>query len=391
MVVLGTRPELFKLAPVVRALVYRGHPVRLVATGQHPMVTEELLQREGLRAHADLSVHRPGHTPSEVIAAILERLPPLLVAERPALAVVQGDTASTFGAALAAFHGGIPVAHVEAGLRTGDLAEPFPEEGYRAMVARIAQLHFAPTSEAAARLAEEGIDRATIHITGNTGIDALETVRRQLAQPEIARAMEHRFGFAATGDRPLVVATVHRRENHGPRLLRIAAGLRRIAEMAIVALPLHPNPAVADLLTARLGRLPNIVLLPPVEHAALVWLMMHARLIVTDSGGIQEEAPTLGVRALVLRQATERGEAVATGMARLVPLSADAIASAAAEELARAPARPVQLYGDGRAAMRIALEVERFLGVPVSRSRLSRLPAERRAPPRALQSLENSW
>ncbi len=366
--------------------------MRLVATGQHPAAARELLPSLGLAADCDLAIHRPGNEPSAIVAAILVRLAPELAARPPALLIVQGDTASAFAGALAGFHAGVPVGHVEAGLRTGDLAAPFPEEGYRAMIARIARLHFAPTPAAAEALMREGIDPAAIHLTGNSGIDTLHATGRDLEDPALASAMAKRFPWARAGPLPLVLVTIHRRENLGARLAAIATGLHRLAGLGVarLAVPLHPNPAVAEVLQARLGGLPEVMLLPPLEHHALVWLLAHAALVVTDSGGLQEEAPALGVRAVVVREATERAEAVAAGMARLVPPRARSIAAAVVEELKRPRPAPIGLFGDGHAADRIASAIEEFLGLPAPQQAVRRLPAPPPAFPSATRTPESS-
>jgi UDP-N-acetylglucosamine 2-epimerase (non-hydrolysing) len=371
LLVAGTRPEALKLAPVIRALAAMRVPHCLVATGQHPSVVAEQLPADGLSADIDLAIHRPGQTPAAVVAALLEQLPPVLRAERPAIVVVQGDTASAFGAALAAFYEGVPLAHVEAGLRTYDTGEPFPEEGQRAMIARIATLHFAPTALAAERLRAEAIPESAIRVTGNTAIDALFAARRRARGQEAALAA--RFPFAASGP-PLLVATVHRRENCGARLEAIASGLARVAGLglATIALPLHPNPVLGERLRARLGGLPRVHLLPPLEHVAMVWLLTKARLLLTDSGGLQEEAPALGLRTMVLRLSTERSEALRAGVATLVPLRAAAIAAAVRDALALAAPAPAFPFGDGRAGVRIARALAERIGAvrPLPGSRL---------------------
>ncbi|WP_448580586.1 non-hydrolyzing UDP-N-acetylglucosamine 2-epimerase [Thermaurantiacus sp.] len=379
LLLIGTRPEALKLAPVAHAFRKRGHPFRIILSGQHPALASQLLQAEGLHVDHDLRVHRPGNSLSDLVAAILERLTPILARETPSILLVQGDTATAFAGALAAFYAGVPVGHVEAGLRTGDLAEPFPEEGHRAMVARLASLHFAPTRQAAGRLVREGIDPEAIHIVGNTGIDALEAALGRLACPEVQEELENRFCFLRAEGPPVVLATVHRRENQGHRLRAICAGLARVAGLGVaqILLPLHPNPHVADVVEARLGGLSHVRLLPPLDHQALVWLMQRSRLVLTDSGGLQEEAPSLGVSTLVVREATERVEGVEAGVATLVPLRADAIARAVKAALLLPPIAPVPLYGDGQASARIVNAIEAWLGAPASPAWLSAPVASR--------------
>lgn len=378
LLIVGTRPEVLKLAPVAHVLKARRHRFALLATGQHPAVTADHLPAVGLRADVDLALHCPDQPLSTLLARVIAGVAEQIAAFRPSLVIVQGDTASALGGALAAFQCGVPVAHVEAGLRTGDLAEPFPEEGYRALIARIATLHFAPTRGAVEQLLAEGIARDSIVLTGNTAIDSLLAARAAIRQPDRSERLARRFPFAAAPAEPLVLATVHRRENLGQRMRSIASGLHRLAADGRVqmALALHPNPAAAGPLRSRLEGLSNVHLLPPLEHEAMVWLMERAALLVTDSGGLQEEAPALGLPTLVLRAATERPEPIAAGTARLVELRACAIAAAARALLAAPRPRPVFPFGDGRAAERIvdALEMRLALPAPARVTRALRLP-----------------
>lgn len=364
----GTRPEALKLAPVIRALAARGHAVEVVTSGQHPVVAAQLLPGLGIAIAHDLGLFTPGQDLSAALAAILAGLAPLLERMRPALLLVQGDTTTALAGALAAFHAGVPVGHVEAGLRTGDLSAPFPEEGNRALIARLAELHFAPTARAAARLRREGVPGA-IHVTGNSSIDALLEVQERLADPAVQAAMAQRFDFAAKGP-PLLLATFHRREN-GRHLPAIAEALARIAAfgLATLAVPLHPNP-MSDVLRARLAGMPNAHLLPPLSHEALLWLLMQARLLVTDSGGLQEEAPALGLRTLVVRRSTERPEAIEAGVARLAPARTAPLVAAIRAALAEPPPQPAFPFGDGSAGARIADHVTTWLAPEALRPRL---------------------
>jgi UDP-N-acetylglucosamine 2-epimerase (non-hydrolysing) len=373
--VCGTRPEAIKLAPVVLALRERGHPVIVLATGQHPALATDMLREAGLEADIDLGVHQAGASPPQLLAALILAMQPVLAACRPSLVVVQGDTVSAMAAALAANYARVPVAHVEAGLRTHNRDEPFPEELHRCLIAPLANLHFAPTRRAAAALAAEGIDPASVHICGNSGIDAvLATARRLAGDRHLQASMLERFAFVAEARRPLVLATVHRRENIGARLSAIAAALGRLAGFcaAEIVLPLHPNPAVAGKLREKLGGLAGVHLLPAVDHAAMVWLMQHCRLLLTDSGGLQEEAPALGLRVLVLRETTERQEAVDCGAASLVPLRADAIVAATRSALREPLPAPCFPFGDGLAAPRIAEVIGQWLGIPLPESAVGR-------------------
>lgn len=364
--VCGTRPEVVKLFPVIQALRAYNHHVLVVATGQHADLAPRMLSEFGLVADAQLSAGVAGLGPAQVLASILTRLPPLLSAWRPGLVLVQGDTVSTLAGALAASYAGLPVAHIEAGLRTGDQHEPHPEEMHRQMLAPLASLHFAPTARAASALRREGVPTGQIHITGNSGIDALFATRDRLAtDAQLGASLAQRYPFAGEGDRPLLLATVHRRENIGPRLSAIASALAHLAafdEMRIVV-PVHPNPAVREPLQQRLAGLPNVQLLDPLDHAEMVWLMQRADLLLTDSGGLQEEAPSLGLRTLVLREATERPEAVEAGASELVPLQSEHIVAAVKRLLTAPRLEPVHPFGDGRTGERIAGLIDDWLGI----------------------------
>lgn len=362
LLVMGTRPEAIKLAPVIARLRAAPGLLPLVCvTGQHRALLDEVLQAQDIRPDRDLDVMRQARGLSAVTAAILARLPEVLAELRPDRVLVQGDTTTTFAAALAAFHAAIPVGHVEAGLRSGDLAAPFPEEANRRLVAAIADLHFAPTPRARDSLLAEGVPAARILVTGNTGIDALfDTLARLDRDPALRAAAEAALPRPAPG-RKLLLVTAHRRESIADGgLARIAAALRALAADggAEIALPLHPNPAVAAVFRETLGGLAGVHLLPPLAHPAFVLLMRRAAAILTDSGGVQEEAPSLGRPVLVLRETTERVEALAAGTVRLVGTDPERLVAEVAALLAAPPAPPPALpapnpYGDGRAAARI--------------------------------------
>nr|WP_255696953.1 UDP-N-acetylglucosamine 2-epimerase (non-hydrolyzing) [Sandaracinobacteroides sayramensis] len=366
MAVCGTRPEVVKLSPVIKALRARGHRVVLVATGQHADLAPRMLSEFGLVPDAQLSSGPAGLRPAQVLGSLLTRLPPLVAAWRPSLLLVQGDTISALAGALAGNYARVPVAHVEAGLRTGDQDEPHPEEMQRQLIAPLASLHFAPSRRAAEALGREGVPAEHVHVVGNSGIDALFATRDRLAGDRRLQArLAARYPFAAQPGRPLLLATVHRRENQGPRLLAIAAALAHLAAFdgLRVALPLHPNPAVHRVLRQQLQGLENAHLMEPLEHVAMVWMMQRAHLLLTDSGGLQEEAPSLGLRTLVLRERTERPEAIDAGASELVPLQSGRIVAAAKRLLAMAPLQPVHPFGDGRTGESIAAAIERWLGV----------------------------
>ncbi|MCK9540595.1 MAG: UDP-N-acetylglucosamine 2-epimerase (non-hydrolyzing) [Novosphingobium sp.] len=361
LIVMGTRPEAIKLFPVIRALqADPAFSVLTCVTGQHRELLDQVLGIAGVTPHFDLDVMAPGQDLGQLTAALLVRLGQVMDDVRPARVIVQGDTASALCAAMAAFHRRIPVAHVEAGLRSGDIAHPFPEEANRRMIATLADLHFAPTESAAQALLAEGVDANRVHMTGNTVIDALQWMADHIAADAALGAgiaeLEARFA----GQR-LIAVTCHRRENHGQGVEAIADALARLAARGDVgiALPLHPNPAVRDVLLARLDGYPHIALLEPLDYPHFVRLLWASHLVLTDSGGIQEEAPALGKPVLVLRETTERPEGVAAGTARLVGTDADRIVAETERLLDDADAyaamsRAHNPYGDGQAAQRIA-------------------------------------
>lgn len=352
LVALGTRPEAIKLAPVVLALRARGAAVRVVTTGQQGAMAADALAAFGIVA--DVALDAPAARGlSESVAAMLRGVAGVIEAARPDAVVVQGDTASCFAAAFAAFHARVPVAHVEAGLRSRNAENPFPEEGYRVAVDGISRWLFAPTGAAAANLSAEASRGARVLVTGNTGVDALLAMRARVAGDACPVAVP-------PGAR-LVVATLHRREAFGTVMEGLAQALAAIASRpdVVLALPLHSNPAAAGPLRARLDGLPRVVLLDALPYPRMVRLLAEAALLLTDSGGLQEEAPTLGLPVLVLREVTERPEAVTEGAALLAgtdPARIVALAAALLEDEPRRAAMAVPRfpYGDGRAAERIA-------------------------------------
>lgn len=364
-VVLGTRPEAIKLAPVIRAARREHWPVRLCSTGQHRALLDAALADFGLAADIDLALMRDGQRAEDIVGRAVPALGRAIAAADPDLVLVQGDTASAYAGALAGFYRQVPVAHIEAGLRSGRLDEPFPEEMHRRAIAGLATLHFAPTGLAHRTLVAEGVDDAAVTLTGNSGIDALHA---SLARIDTA-AMRARFGWRDRS-RPLVLATVHRRENQGVRLAEIVAGLRAVAmaDACQLAVTVHPAPGVAAALREGLGGERGVVLIDPLDHPGFLWLLGEAALVLTDSGGVQEEAPALGCPVLVLRAQTERPEGIAEGNARLVPVAAGAIADAVLSLLRDRHARrrmsaPALPYGDGRATGRIIAAIARWWAV----------------------------
>jgi UDP-N-acetylglucosamine 2-epimerase (non-hydrolysing) len=359
--VLGTRPEAIKLAPVIRA--FQRHPefhTRVVLTGQHREMVSQVMRLFGLEADLDLALMAPNQTLTHVTCATLQGLREEFGQHRPDLVLVQGDTTTAFASALAAFYEQIPVGHVEAGLRTDNLFDPFPEEANRRLISQLALLHFAPTERSAANLRASGVVGETI-TTGNTVIDALLLTAATAPELEIEGLDWQR--------QRVLLATVHRRENWGQRLQDIGQGflavLERFPDTALL-LPLHRNPTVREPLQALLGDHPRAFLTEPLDYDRLVAAMRGCTLLLTDSGGLQEEAPALGKPVLVLRRTTERPEAVEAGTARLIGTDSATILSETSNLLKQegayqAMARAHNPFGDGQASERIVAAARRFL------------------------------
>ncbi|GMV44673.1 MAG: UDP-N-acetyl glucosamine 2-epimerase [Pseudomonadota bacterium] len=360
--VFGTRPEAIKLAPLVQRLAQTpGVEEVSCVTAQHRQMLDQVLEVFGLLPRHDLDLMRPGQDLPWLTGAVVEGVARVLRAERPDWLVVQGDTTTAFAAALAGFYERVPVAHVEAGLRTHDPASPWPEEMNRRLVGTLASLHFAPTARAAANLAREGVADAAVLVTGNTVIDAL---RWTAARPEGAAALDsviaaHAPALAASKRRWILV-TLHRRENLGERLHSICRGLAALAARGDVdvVFPVHLNPAVRATVEQVLGGVARVHRLPPLEYLPFVALLRRCHLVVTDSGGIQEEAPGLGKPVLVARDSTERPEAIEAGTALLAGTDGAHIAALAARLLDdpaayAAMANAVNPFGDGHSAERI--------------------------------------
>ena len=357
--IFGTRPEAIKLCPLVRRLRLQPDEfaVKVCVTAQHREMLDHALEAFSIAPDYDLDLMQPRQTLSGLTARILAAIEPVLEAERPDLVVVQGDTTTTLAGALAAFYRETPVAHVEAGLRTGDMTQPFPEEMNRVLTSRLAAWHFAPTARAAEALLREGTARESIFVTGNTGIDAVLYVRDALDSGAL-RASD--WPWLEPG-KHIVLATSHRRESFGPGFESAMRALARLASRGDVQIvyPVHRNPNVAGPAHAILAGLPHVTLLDPLPYVPFVDLMRRCRLIITDSGGIQEEAPSLGKPVLVLRVKTERPEAVEAGTVKLVGSGEDRIV-AEASRLLDDPAEYARMtrihnpYGDGHACERIA-------------------------------------
>jgi UDP-N-acetylglucosamine 2-epimerase (non-hydrolysing) len=356
-VLIGTRPEAIKLMPVIRALEEAGRRPEVYLTGQHDALLRPILADLRITPTADLKLLQPGQSLGHLAGRIVEGVERLLHERRPSVLLVQGDTTSVAMGALAGFYEDVPVAHVEAGLRSGAARNPFPEEMNRRLAGRLATLHFAPTVRARANLLAEGVDAERIHVVGNTVIDALFYARAHLiGQVAPDPSIEKREGER------LVLVTAHRRESFGPDLRALFEGVRRVASHGSprlrVVFPVHLNPNVQSAARAVLAGSDNVQLLRPLSYLRFVRVLVGADLVITDSGGVLEEASALGIPTLVVRRTTERGEAMEAGVAELVPPEAQAVFTRAIRLLIdprayRARARPTAVFGDGHAAERI--------------------------------------
>ena len=362
MIVFGTRPEAIKMAPVVLALrAIAGIEVLVAVTAQHRQMLDQVLELFSIVPDDDLDIMQPGQTLPDLFARMLTGMSALLARRRPDLVLVHGDTSTTFATALAAFYSRIPVWHVEAGLRTGDMQAPWPEEANRRLTAPLSSCHFAPTERARQNLLDEGVAGDIIHVTGNTVIDALlQVVGRLEHDPTLRDAVAAQLPTVTPG-KYLILVTGHRRESFGAGFESICAALRKLALRgdSEIIYPVHPNPSVQEPVNRILGGLPCVHLLSPLDYLPFVELMRRSTLIITDSGGIQEEAPSLGKPVLVTRETTERPEAVASGTVRLVGTDAGRIYDIASELLDNVASRQrmaqtTNPYGDGNAAKRIA-------------------------------------
>jgi UDP-N-acetylglucosamine 2-epimerase (non-hydrolysing) len=354
-VLLGTRPEAIKLAPVIVALHRAELPHVVITTGQHAAMVDEVLRLFEIVPDRNLKLLRHGQSLDSMLARAIESVAELLGEVRPAIVLVQGDTTSMLGSAVAAFHHRIPVAHVEAGLRSGDVTQPFPEEMNRKLASVIARWHFAPTPGAAANLAREGITRG-VHVTGNTVVDAVQSLAAEL--PPLSAELR-----VFVADHPYLLATAHRRESWEAGIGNIAAAMLEIldahAELRLV-FATHPNPLARGPVERILGMHPRAAIVGALSYPTFLRLMRGALFVISDSGGVQEEAPTLRVPVLVTRSTTERPEGVAAGAVRLVGTDVEPIRQAVTELLMDSQRRAAmadagdRLYGDGHAAERIA-------------------------------------
>lgn len=361
MVVFGTRPEVIKLAPVV-AEAQRRSDVQLTicSTGQHREMLHQAMNAFGIQPDIDLAVIHANQTLPSLTARLMEALGTSMRQSAPDVVLVQGDTTTAFVAALSAFYLHIPVGHVEAGLRTGDLASPFPEELNRVLIARMARWHFAPTAAAVSSLRAEGVDGSRIHLTGNTVLDAIAAIQQRWRNAGDTDAV--RLAKSLFPGRELVLITAHRRENQGPAMHQICVAIRTLCEQHPelgFVFPVHMSPTVRTVVNEELsGNITNLLLIDPVDFEANLYLQSRSRLIITDSGGIQEEAPSFAVPTVVMRDHTERMEGVANGFSILAGTNTETIIRAANTLLADATVKErlsskINPYGDGLAAKRI--------------------------------------
>ncbi|MDF1777287.1 MAG: UDP-N-acetylglucosamine 2-epimerase (non-hydrolyzing) [Rhizobiaceae bacterium] len=367
--VVGTRPEAIKMAPLIKALASdERFTTGICVTAQHRQMLDQVLDLFELTPDFDLNVMKPGQQLADVTAAILKGMGSVLEEFKPDIVLVQGDTATTFATTLAAYYKQIPVGHVEAGLRTGNLYSPWPEEANRRLTGALTALHFAPTEQARNNLLAENVDENSIHVTGNTVVDALlHVVGKFQSDPKLEAQFSRQFDFLDP-KKKLVLVTGHRRESFGEGFERICEALQRTVdshEDVEIVYPVHLNPNVQEPVNRLLGHKDRVHLIEPLDYLPFVWLMNRAYLILTDSGGIQEEAPSLGKPVLVMRETTERPEAVDAGTVLLVGTNVDKIVSALGELLENSVAyrrmsRAHNPYGDGKACARIVDALNAF-------------------------------
>ncbi|WP_421864813.1 non-hydrolyzing UDP-N-acetylglucosamine 2-epimerase [Motiliproteus sp.] len=361
LLVFGTRPEAIKMAPVVKALQRQDHfDARVCVTAQHRQMLDQVLSLFEIEPDYDLNLMRAGQTLTDITCAVIQKLEPILKDFKPDLVLVHGDTTTTFAASLAAFYQQIEVAHVEAGLRAGNIYSPWPEEANRKLTGALTRYHFAPTEQARQNLLNESVAQDTIHVTGNTVIDALLWVRDKIgADPSISSRFAQQFDFLDP-QRRLLLVTGHRRESFGGGFEQICEALLQLSERddLQIVYPVHLNPNVQEPVKRILAQADRVHLIEPQDYLPFVYLMQRADLLLTDSGGIQEEAPSLGKPVLVMRDTTERPEAVEAGTVRLVGADRDRIVEGVNRllddvDLYQAMSVAHNPYGDGQASERI--------------------------------------
>lgn len=362
LVIVGTRPEAIKMAPLIKLLKSTTNiNPSVCVTAQHREMLAPILSLFHIRPDFDLDVMTPDQSLSAITSAILRGMGQVIEQFIPDLILVQGDTNTAFAASLASYYHRIPVGHIEAGLRTGSIYAPWPEEGNRKMIGAIASMHFAPTEQARRNLLAENIPAHAIHVTGNTVIDALLDISTRIEnEPTLAESMRNRFPFLRESSK-LILITAHRRENFGEGLRKICAAIRQLSSMfpeTDFVYPVHPNPNVVEPVQRYLADIVNIHLIPPQDYLPFIWLMKHASLLLTDSGGIQEEALSLGKPVLLMRESTERPEGVLQGGVALVGTNEACIIREVAKIILEiqdcAPSTwAANPFGDGNAAARI--------------------------------------
>ncbi len=366
LIIFGTRPEAIKMAPVVKKLqTYSQLEVSVIVTAQHREMLDQVLDIFDIIPDHDLDIMKPGQNLHQLTANLLQNLPPILEKEHPDVILVHGDTTTTFTTTLSSYYEKIPVGHVEAGLRTGNLYAPWPEEGNRKLTGTLAQYHFAPTDKAAQNLTKEGVAADQIYITGNTVIDAIfyiiEKIKEQPSLENEAKRSIQKAGFNGDLDKETLLVTGHRRENFGTGFVNICKGLQQIAQdhpRTQIIYPVHLNPNVQEPVQDILGDIKNIHLIDPLDYLSFVYLMDRSKFILTDSGGIQEEAPSLGKPVLVMRDITERPEAIKAGTVKLVGTDTERIIKECKRLLTDEAyfndmSKRHNPYGDGKASNRI--------------------------------------
>lgn len=364
--VFGTRPEAIKMAPLIKAVSANGNFLpTVILTGQHPTMAKEVLSWFGISADIETNIHRRDNSLNELLVQLIDNVSSGLAKLSPDLVIVQGDTGSALAGAVSAFHIGIPVAHLEAGLRTGDVNAPFPEEAYRQMITRIATLHMCPTRNNKENLISEGVTKASIMVTGNTVVDAFQVIRAKLSQNDLISRFSQSMPNAK-----VVLITAHRRENLGIGMVEISEAIRHLAEQyqdLSFVFPMHPNPSARKEITRILDSINNVSLLEPLEYPEFLELLSRSIIVLTDSGGVQEEAPILGIPTLVLRQSTERPEGVKAGGVKIVGANRVSIIRTFSEimddeTILNSMSKAVNPYGDGRAQERCVSMIEEYFG-----------------------------
>ena len=370
LIIFGTRPEAIKMAPVVKAFSNsENFNLKICVTGQHKEMLAQVLDNFEIVPDFNLSIMQSNQDLTDITTRILVGLREIFKSFKPDMVLVHGDTTTAFAGALTSFYNKIPVAHVEAGLRTGDLYSPWPEEGNRLLISSLATINFAPTSISKDNLVLENVPIEKIYITGNTVIDALLIAKRKIDEnSDLKNKILSNFPFSKNGNK-MILVTAHRRENHGSGLEKICTALKIVATRhsdVEIVFPVHPNPAVKSIVIARLSNFKNIHLLDPLDYFPFVYLMSRSSIIVTDSGGIQEEAPSLGIPVLVMRETTERPEALNAGTVKLVGTDPTIISSSITSLLTNpneylAMSNAINPYGDGLASSRIKEKIFLFL------------------------------